>query len=409
MLLAAFAAPGCVADESVRRSTAAIVGGMEDTADPAVVFLDGPQPCSGVLLSKRVVLTAAHCLEDARNLAVVLGDDVRAVSMRPRTRIFAVHAKRHPLWDPLTRDYDLGLVTLEKEAEVEPVRLLDRPLDDGFVGLTARMVGFGKSGPDEGSLGIKRVGRATIRSWTPVSITTDASPNATCGGDSGGATFITVDGIEWLAGVPSRGDLGCASFGVHTRVDPFVAAFIRPYLDAARPGGAAFGEPCGFDGQCAEGTSCIAALDATDVRYCSHACSDDAACARGLRCIGERCRWSPTPGSVGAPCERDGDCAGRLCVAERTGGARACGVACAPTAPTPCPSGGQCVPNALAPATYACISNEVPPPPNAEESGGCAHAARAPRSPNSLIIMLIMLAVSFVASRRRLRAVRVPA
>ena len=55
-------------NETTSAAEAEIVGGRTTTANPAIgAFVDASGPfCTGTLVTKRVIVTAAHCFEDAR-------------------------------------------------------------------------------------------------------------------------------------------------------------------------------------------------------------------------------------------------------------------------------------------------------------------------------------------------------
>jgi len=62
-------------------------------------------------------------------------------------------------------------------------------------------------------------GTVAVTAASPREITYGSDPSMTCSGDSGGPVFLTVEGLEVLIGVTSRGDPACADHGVGIRVD----------------------------------------------------------------------------------------------------------------------------------------------------------------------------------------------
>lgn len=205
-----------------------IVGGMavEPGAWPEVAAIVLPLTiCSGTLVSDRVVLTAAHCLEDVGPPALVtvrFGDDIYG----PHTDYAVERYGVHPMYcgsDPEVCRVDIWdfayVVLAEPVVGVTPARPLvtqeawdEAMVVDGQVTL----VGFGESEKPLG--GIKREVEAPIVRFSASGLEFQAGGMGldTCRGDSGGPAFVRLAaGETLLAGVTSRGFDECGKGGYY--------------------------------------------------------------------------------------------------------------------------------------------------------------------------------------------------
>lgn len=249
-------------------TSAPIVGGNPTDQYPAVPLLyseiegqDGAQLCSGTLISPRVILTAAHCVEfrdgAPDQYVAYFGANVTVQSdPARRAAIEIIDFVFDPAWDidDLDAGHDIGLVLLDRPAPVSPMPFNRAPLDS-LVGQEVHLVGWGRTTGDGEDFGIKREVTSTLQGSTPLLMQYGSASANTCQGDSGGPNFMTIDGVEVVAGVTSFGNTGCDQYGFGSRVDAYATSFIDPYVaendpDASPPPG---GSDPGDDDQGTDG------------------------------------------------------------------------------------------------------------------------------------------------------------
>jgi secreted trypsin-like serine protease len=258
--------------------------------------------CSGTLIARDAVLSAAHCFASMRpGLAyeVVIGSAVTPAA----ARVSVIEVVTHPRFDEVTRANDVAILWLANPVEeISPLSLPEPTSSEPALGERVELAGFGATSAGAVPDGAKRVGVGRVATVEAGVVDVDPDPAVSCVGDSGGPLF-GADGE--LVGVASSGDTGCRDNSVYARVAPTVAGFIEPTLamgPAERPMGDACGIGCAFDQDCPVGFVCVPDLDA-DAFVCT--------------LPGEEA------GSLGDPCAEDSACAARLCaVAEGSGGCR---------------------------------------------------------------------------------------
>lgn len=195
-----------------------IVNGSADKSHRTVgkVRFDGRDVCTGTLVGRRTVLTAAHCiLGSASKTSFVL--DEKAYAAR--------RAVAHPRWDDEADDgegkNDIALLLLEASPGVKPSPISTRAPK---LGQHLTLVGYGVTGDDADDFGTRRVTYNAINALgsTKLYFSATSGVGTTCYGDSGGPAFSKVGGEEVQVGVTSGGVSPCEwGDAWDTRVDLF--------------------------------------------------------------------------------------------------------------------------------------------------------------------------------------------
>jgi len=222
-----------------------IVGGAKSSASAqkeagvvgiVMVMDDGMGICTGSLIDKRIVLTAAHCLSEAegaiRKMYVVFGTDISKAT-RDNVRA-AVTGVVNEAFAPTNSDAtwnDVALIKLSEDApaDFKLARLPSSSTDAALKpGVKVLQIGFGKA---EANRNATKDTSGILRSVSGIALIEKSADGrelhfneatkGSCNGDSGGPAFIRdTDGKLTQVGLDSRGNLEdtCLGVGIYTNV-----------------------------------------------------------------------------------------------------------------------------------------------------------------------------------------------
>ena len=326
------------------RQRAAILGGAAAASDVSTFLLDlrfdnnTASICTAVLISPRVLLTAAHCVDPvfhgAANVTVRAMNEPDTSMLMMSDTILVTTIARHPSWNRSEQEsrFDLAALLLASPpGGVTPVPLGALPANP--VGQSVRALGYGRlTAGDGSSSGTRRAVTASISATTSTYFDFGSSAEGLCAGDSGGPSFLGAT----LVGIHSRARGGACGVGVDIRVDAhrgfidgFVAANDAPLCSMDGRCGAGCSSPdpdcpcaadstcnatCGAsdpDCRCVGNGMCGAACGATDPDCCGSDGACDAACGMSdpdCRCAGDGTCVAGCGTSDADCCGRDGTC-----------------------------------------------------------------------------------------------------
>ncbi|MBK8258879.1 MAG: trypsin-like serine protease [Polyangiaceae bacterium] len=301
-----------------------IIGGTATKDSPSVVLVKSETGnsgswCTGTVIAKRLVLTAAHCVEDngpSTKMRVMFGYDESKGTSADYVQVKSWHSDpKYMVTNNIAAGHDAAVLVLASDALAPAIPINKTALTKSMVGSPVHVVGFGNNNGYAGTgSGLKREIYTTLHSLEQGVMNVGKSGQTTCQGDSGGPSFMKINGQTVVAGITSYGEYGCVSYGSSTRVD-LSADWIEPFIkanggDSAPDGGDGGSDPGGDGGSGGNGGGDSGGNggngggEPTCTPKCEgKACGDDGCgstcgeCSNGESCSDEgQCVAKPTPG-----------------------------------------------------------------------------------------------------------------
>lgn len=222
-------------------TAAGVIGGteVEGASDPlakVVVGLVmqssvGESLCTGTLIAKDLVLTAAHCIPDQISSGQVqFGTTLGRQAEAHKIIGMVQHPKYEPDMEKPGNHFDIGLVRFEGKVPAGYVpAMIDANPATVVRGLNLQLMGYGlDSHFFHTGAGVLRTADFTIAELpNEGEIRVESSWNkALCNGDSGGGLFLSDQGKAVVVGVTSRTEalqfckfaVRCLNYGIFTNV-----------------------------------------------------------------------------------------------------------------------------------------------------------------------------------------------
>lgn len=219
LLLAVMALSACgtgetTSDTKIINGTLAPDGGAIEQSTVALASSNGQVFCTGTLIDRNYVVSAAHCLANYSGTLYIGFGRSSSEFKFVRASGFAVNPGYTGSFNKAV-PADISVIRLSAAAPAgyNPVAIYKGSVARGA---TLSLAGFGQT--QSGGSGRLYYTSVGVSSTTSNEITVFENGTGACYGDSGGPAYVSSGGRLQVVGATSRGQTGCQGSSVYTNV-----------------------------------------------------------------------------------------------------------------------------------------------------------------------------------------------